>query len=139
MTNETGGLVATAVHGLLLMASLLVFPAVAIVLWRKHQAKGLLTAVAAAILIIGVVAAALASELLGNRLSGTAGFAYVASRTVIVYEFTLGLPILVSAIVIRLLNPVRQFILPYAIAVLVTVIANVVAAIGAAYLMPLLN
>jgi len=88
---------------MLLVSILAVFPALAVRAWRTGGSRklGLVTAVGMA--IIAVVAVTMGAEVFGNRLSTRYGYANVASRILILYMITLGLPLLTMAAVIRAL------------------------------------
>jgi hypothetical protein len=115
------------------------FPALAVRAWPTGGSRKLALVTAAGLIIIAVAALTMGSETFGNRLSARYGYANVASRILILYMITLGLPLLTMAAVIRALQPATgAFTKPYVIAVGAGLVTWAIATIISVYVMPLL-
>jgi hypothetical protein len=130
----------TLLHGLLQASILILFPALALRGWRTGGSRNLVFAATGGLAVIAVVALTMASEWFGNRLSSTYGYPHIASRILILYMITLGLPVLTVASVIRAWQPAaRGFAKPYSVVLATSLVAWAGAVILSIYVMPFLG
>lgn len=122
------------------MSVLAVFPALALRAWRTGGSRKLGLVTVVGLTIIAVVALTMGAEVFGNRLSARYGYANVASRILILYMITLGLPLLTMAAVIRALQPAAgELAKPYVVVVGAGLVTWALATILSVYVMPLLS
>jgi len=79
------------------LASLFLFPAVAMWAWRASLSTGI------GLGLIVILAAFAASATGGNALAPVYGYGYTAPRSLLAHGLTLGLPLLATAIAVQLL------------------------------------
>jgi hypothetical protein len=111
----------------------LVFPALAVWARRQYGGRGLalLTVITVSALVIGTLIAA--SEAAGNRLVGRHGYAYTATRTLLLAGLSLILPCLASAGSVWVAAPRVRPGWVYPIAVATALLGTVAGTIAAMY------
>ena len=131
-------LAATLVYGSLQIGTLLLFPAAAIHRWRSGGRRHLAFTAAFAIAVIIAAALLLASEAFGNRLSANHGYLPVATRLIIVFILTFGLPVLAVTSVMPLIPRQESSMKSYALALAAAVVAWAAGLLLSIHLRPLL-
>lgn len=119
--GEAVALAVTLLHAVLQAGAVILFPALALRTWRSHGRRDLLLVTGAAVAVVVAAALALASDAFGNRLSATHGYADIASRLLMMYMLTLGLPMVTVAAVIQVLPRGQTFVKSYLLAVAVSI------------------
>jgi hypothetical protein len=84
---------------------LLVFPAVALRTWQTGGAARLWRAGAIAVAVIALIALYVATPASGNALVRTRGYGYTVPASLLLHGLTLGLPVVMTAALVRLLGP----------------------------------
>jgi hypothetical protein len=111
--------------------AVLLFPAGAVWAWRRGGKRGLTHLTVIAVSALVVLALIAASEPGGNRLVGTHGYTYTATRTLLFVGLALILPLVASAMSVWATAPrIRPgFVYPIAAAtaLIATAVGNVVA------------
>jgi hypothetical protein len=122
----------TLLHLSLQAFSILLFP---VVVLRARHAGGprrLWWATGLGMSVILLFAAAVASPSAGNALAPTYGYGHIASRALLVYGLTLGLPVISSGFVVHAFgNRIRSQRWLYALSVVCAVLAWVVGVVAA--------
>jgi hypothetical protein len=85
------------------LASLFLFPAVAMWAWRASGSARLWLSTGIGLGLIVLLAAFAASATGGNALAPVYGYGYTAPRSLLAHGLTLGLPLLATAIAVQLL------------------------------------
>jgi hypothetical protein len=126
------------IHLLVQVGTVFAFPALALRALRSGGPRRLRVATIAALGAIGIFAMAAASAPFGNRLSTPYGYADTASRALIIYGLTLGLPVLGSSGTIRVLGGRFTALLwPYTAAVIAAGFGWVAGVVLATWMLPL--
>jgi hypothetical protein len=90
----------TLIHLILQVASIALFPALALWATRTGGPIRLWRITGLSVGLILVFGAAVASTAAGNALAATYGYGYTAPRAMLLYALTLGLPIVSSGLVV---------------------------------------
>jgi hypothetical protein len=85
------------------VASLFVFPAVALWAWRRGGATRLWSVTGLGLGLILVLAAFVASPTGGNALAPSYGYGYTAPRSLLLHGLTLGVPLGAAAVAVQTL------------------------------------
>ena len=85
------------------MASVLLFPAVALRVWRASGPARLWAVTGVGLGLILLLAAFVASSSGGNVLAPRYGYGYTAPRSLLLHGLTLGLPLVVTAVAVQAL------------------------------------
>ncbi len=125
-------IVVTVLVHALQAASILLFPALALRAWRSGGSGGLWRATGLGIGLILLFAAISASAPAGNALAPNYGYRYTAPRALLLYGFTLGLPLVsVDLTIHALAGRLRSGPGLYAVSVISATVAWVVGVLTA--------
>jgi hypothetical protein len=94
-------LIVTWLHLSLQAATILLFPAVALMARHAGGPGRIWRAAGLAMSVILLFAAVVASPSGGNALASTYGYGYTASRAMLLYGLTLGLPVISSSCIVH--------------------------------------
>lgn len=98
-------LVVSLLEVILRLATLLVFPAVALWVWRAGGAVPLWRATGLGLGLILLLAVFLATPWSGNALVATYGYGYTVPRSLLLHGLTFGFPLIVTALLVQGLAP----------------------------------
>jgi hypothetical protein len=113
--------------------AVLLFPGAAVWAWRRGRARGLALVTMIAVSTLLVLALLAASEQGGNRLVQRHGYAYTATRTLLLVGLALILPLVASAMSVWATAPRIRPGLVYPIAAAAALIFAAVGSIAAIY------
>jgi len=114
---------------LLEIAVVLVFPAMAVRVWRRSGARGLSRLTIGALCLLALAALVLASETAGNQLAATEGYITAAGRLLALFTLAAGAPVLAAAYAVPAVAARVDPRLLYAVAVLAALAAVVISAV----------
>ncbi len=118
---------------IILLVPVVLFPGGAVWAWRRGGGRRLTLVTVAAVSALVVLALVAASERGGNRLASTYGYADTATRLLLLVGPTLILPVVASALAVRVTAPRVRPGFVYPIAAATALIAALVGAIVAIY------
>jgi hypothetical protein len=126
------------IHLVLQVGSVFAFPALGLRALRAGGPRRLRAVTAAALGLVAVFALAAAWTPFGNRVSTAYGYADTATRALLLYGLTLGLPVLGASGTIRVLGGRFVAMLwPYAFAVIAAGFGWVAGVVLATWMLPL--
>jgi hypothetical protein len=130
-------LVVTWLSLVLRVATVLLFPALAVWAWRPEGAVRLWRVTALGVGVVLLFAAFVASSAGGNALARSHGYGYTARGSLLLHGLTLGLPMVAVSLMVQVLAPrLSSRLALYAIGVLVAGaawIAGTMAAVSIIY------
>jgi len=110
-------------------AVVLVFPAVAVRVWRRSGMRGLSRLTTGTLCVLALAVLVFASEAAGNRVAATEGYITAAGRLLAVVTLAAGAPVLAVAYAVPAAAARVDPRLLYAVAVLAALAAVVISAV----------